>query len=93
VAEDDGQLLGYQISTATTMGGHLARLAVHPAAQGGGIGYALVHDMLSQFTRRGARQVTVNTQQDNLVSLALYQKAGFKRTGEEYPVYQCRSFE
>jgi hypothetical protein len=30
----------------------------------------------------------VNTQQDNLFSLTLYQKAGFTRTGEEYPVYQ-----
>jgi len=29
----------------------------------------------------------VNTQSDNDVSLSLYQKMGFIRTGEEYPVY------
>jgi ribosomal protein S18 acetylase RimI-like enzyme len=90
VAEDNGQLVGYQISTATVLGGHLARLAVIPERQGRGIGYELVRDSLSQFERRGARGVTVNTQQNNLASLTLYQKAGFHRTGEEYPVYQYR---
>jgi len=88
VAELEGELVGYQISTATTMGGHLARLAVKPVHQGKGIGYALLGDMLAQFERRGAYHVTVNTQHDNLISLSLYKKAGFKRTGEEYPVYQ-----
>lgn len=88
VAEDNGRLVGYQISTATVMGGHLARLAVIPESQGQGIGYELVRDSLSQFERRGARGVTVNTQQNNLASLTLYQKAGFHRTGEEYPIYQ-----
>lgn len=87
-AELDGQFVGYQISTATTMGGHLARLAVHPDAQGQGVGFALLRDLLSQFVRRGAHQVTVNTQHDNAISLALYHKAGFHRTGEEYPLYQ-----
>lgn len=88
VAEEDGNLIGYQISTATTMGGHLARLAVNPENQGKGVGHALLGDMLYQFERRGALNVTVNTQNDNLISLSLYQKAGFKRTGEEYPVFQ-----
>ncbi len=88
VAEIDGELVGYQISTATTMGGHLARLAVTPAFQGKGIGYGLLCDMLAQFERRGAYHVTVNTQHDNLSSLSLYQKAGFRKTGEEYPVFQ-----
>lgn len=88
VAESDGRIVGYQISTATPVGGHLARLAVQPEFQGMSIGYNLLRDMLSQFERRGATQVTVNTQQNNEVSLSLYSKLGFERTGEEYPVYQ-----
>jgi ribosomal-protein-alanine N-acetyltransferase len=90
VAENDGEILGYQISTAAPVGGHLARLAVLPSYQGKGIGSALVQDLLWQFRRRGAQRVTVNTQKDNLASLALYRKAGFLSTGEEYPVYQCQ---
>ncbi len=88
VAEDDEGVKGYQISTASPMGGHLARLAVLPENQGGGIGYALVRDTLDQFERRGALRVTVNTQEENLASLSLYAKLGFRLTGEKYPVYQ-----
>jgi ribosomal protein S18 acetylase RimI-like enzyme len=88
VAEVDGRITGYQISTANHMGGHLARLATHPTFQGRGIAYSLLRDLLAQFERRGARQITVNTQNDNHISIALYEKAGFRRTGEAYPVYQ-----
>lgn len=88
VAEENGRLIGYQISTATQMGGHLARLAVLPELQGTGVGYALLDDMLKQGERRGLHTVTVNTQSYNRVSLSLYQKAGFRLTGEEYPVFE-----
>lgn len=91
VAEIGGKIVGYQISTANHMGGHLARLAVHPEHQGRGIGYLLLRDLLMQFERRGARRVTVNTQRDNLASLALYEKANFHPTGEKFPVYQYSS--
>jgi len=88
VAEEAGEIIGYQISTATPMGGHLARLAVNPEHQGKGVGRELVADLLAKFEMRGAQVVTVNTQEDNLVSLSLYEKAGFKPTGEIYSVYQ-----
>jgi len=88
VAELEDQMVGYQISTPTPLGGHLARLAVLPELQGKNIGFSLVSDMLQQFDRRGAQRITVNTQTDNEVSLALYRKAGFKTSDEEYPIYQ-----
>jgi [ribosomal protein S18]-alanine N-acetyltransferase len=88
VAVLDGRSVGYQISTATPMGGHLARLAVEPHLQGHGIGYALIQDLLNQFARRGARSITVNTQKNNRASLTLYQRAGFQLTGEEFPFFQ-----
>ena len=88
VAELNEKIVGYQISTANTMGGHLARLAVMPQYQGKKIGYCLVQDLLNQFHHRGARRVTVNTQSDNHASLKLYRKIGFTYTGEVYPVYE-----
>jgi ribosomal protein S18 acetylase RimI-like enzyme len=90
VAEKDDTIVGYQMSTTNPMGGHLARLAVHPNYQGEGVGYGLVIDMLRQFHRKGAVRVTVNTQQDNSASLYLYEKSGFRKTNEIYPVYQFR---
>ena len=88
VLEDNQKIVGYQISTTAPLGGHLARLAVCPELQGHGLGYALVYDLIQRFKHLGALQVTVNTQYDNQSSLRLYQKAGFKFMGEEYPVYQ-----
>lgn len=88
VAERDGQIVGYQLTTASTGGGHLGRLAVLPNQQGRGIGAALVADLLAHYQAQGAHHVTVNTQDTNAASLSLYQRLGFERTGEAFPVYQ-----
>lgn len=87
VAEQDGCVIGYQISTGNTLGGHLARLGVRKEAQGQGIGSALVGDLMLRLGRHNMSRITVNTQADNAASLALYQKMGFVRTGEQYPVF------
>ncbi len=65
VAETAGQLVGYQLSTRNPLGVHLARLAVRPAMQGKGLGYALVADLVKQAGRHGINHLTVNTQSDN----------------------------
>lgn len=87
VAECNGRIAAYQISTPTQIGGHLARLATHPDFQRQGIASFLLSNLLAEFSLRGAVKVTVNTQEDNLVSVRLYERAGFRRTGEVYPVY------
>ena len=88
VAEMQEGIIGYQISTAGSGGGHLARLAVDPQVRGQGVGYALARDMLVQFHRRGSLRVTVNTQTNNEASIALYQKVGFHTTGEVFPIFE-----
>ena len=90
VAELDGRIVGYQISTPSPIGAHLARLAVHPDAQGHGIGYALVRNLIAYCKSPRNCQISVNTQHNNSTSLALYNKAGFSRTGEKFPVYQYK---
>lgn len=90
LAEIDNEVVAYQISTSMQMGGHLARLATHPRYQRQGIGYTILRDLMKQFKQRGSMRITVNTQEDNLASIALYESAGFSRTGETYPVYQYK---
>ncbi len=87
VAELDGRLIGYQISTGGAFGAHLARLAVMPEEQGSGVGRALVEELILHMQKSGGSRVTVNTQSNNAASLALYSRLGFRRTGEQYPVY------
>jgi ribosomal protein S18 acetylase RimI-like enzyme len=88
VIELDGLVLGYQISTVNSKGGHLARLAVNPLYQSRGLGTMLVADLLDRFQDQGIVQVTVNTQSVNIASLDLYRKFGFRLRDDRYPVRQ-----
>ena len=87
VIENEQGILGYQLSTGGGQRAHLARLAVHPGAQGKGAGRALLSDLFRYITYAGISRLSVNTQSDNQASLNLYQSTGFVRTGEVYPVY------
>ena len=90
VAETGGppRVVGFQISTEGRGSAHLARLAVLPEFQGKGIATALAANAIGYFDSRRVKRVTVNTQQDNLASLAVYERLGFKVTGERYSVWQ-----
>ena len=80
-------IVGYQLSTKSPLGTHLARLGVMPEAQGRGVGSALVSHLIQSFGAGQLSRLSVNTQADNTASLALYQKLGFIRTGEQLPVF------
>jgi len=87
VAWQGSRALGYQLSTASPLGTHLARLAVTPEAQRCGLGSALVGDLIAHIGDGRPSHLTVNTQARNGASLALYRKLDFELTGERYPVY------
>jgi ribosomal protein S18 acetylase RimI-like enzyme len=87
VAENETGIIGYQLTTGSGQRAHLARLAVHPAAQGKGAGRVLLNDLFTYIAYAGIPRLSVNTQNDNQASLSLYQHMGFVRTGEQYPVY------
>lgn len=90
VAEADGQMVGYQLSTAHHQAGHLARLAVLPGWQGRGVGAALVDELIRRFWQRGVRSITVNTQASNLRSQQLYQRYDFQRNHYDLQVWLAR---
>ena len=87
VAEKDGKLIGYQITTLQRNRAHIARLAILPEFQRLRIGYCLVADVINQFRKPWAREISVNTQQDNFKSLGLYRKIGFENTDESFPIF------
>jgi ribosomal protein S18 acetylase RimI-like enzyme len=88
VAYDENGLTGYQISTPTQYGAHLGRLATHPRAQGRGVAYSLLRNLQDHFPPTATVRLSVNTQDTNFKSIALYQKAGFVETPETFPVFQ-----
>lgn len=87
VVMDGEALLGYQITTQTPYGAHLGRLATNKQYQNRGVGYALVHDLVSRLSSQKIPRISVNTQDNNQVSQGLYHKAGFVETNEAYPVF------
>ncbi len=89
VFEQEDRVVGYQLSTLSALGAHIARLAVDPAWQGKGIGKRLVTDILQTLSQKGVDHITVNTQADNAHSRSLYDGLGFDETGRSYPLYEC----
>jgi ribosomal protein S18 acetylase RimI-like enzyme len=88
VIELNGEIVGYQMSSVNGFTAHLARLAVDPRCQRRRIGYRLLQDVLHHFLDRlDVWGVTLNTQDNNHASIALYQQTGFHLTGESFPVY------
>lgn len=87
VAENEsGALVGYQISTGNRFGAHLSRLGVRVEAQGQGIAKTLLTELIQRLSQNQMDEISVNTQEDNVASMALYQKFGFVKTGQVFPV-------
>lgn len=79
VAELDGVLVGYIFSTRESKtSAHLVRVAVDPSAQGHGVGTALLAGEMRHYQQWGIKEVTLNTQVDNIQARKLYEKFGFR---------------
>ncbi len=86
VALWEGKLVGYSAITANGDEAHLARLAVHPAVQGMGIGRQLLIDSIAYAHDQQFTAVALNTQVSNTRSQRLYRQLGFRPTGLVLPV-------
>ncbi|MBE7468769.1 MAG: GNAT family N-acetyltransferase [Anaerolineales bacterium] len=86
VAELDGQIVGYEWFERYHKHAHLTRLAVHPAYQGRGIGAQLLHTAITDALASGANMITLNTQENNYRSRALYERFGFVFSQQRMPV-------
>lgn len=87
VALLDGVVVGYQCSTASYYGAHLARMTVAPSAQRSGVGTALLTHAITGYRRGHLQQLSLNTQTDNVSSHYLYRKFGYHETSERLPVW------
>ncbi|MBV9783979.1 MAG: GNAT family N-acetyltransferase [Acidisphaera sp.] len=81
VAEQDGQLVGMLVLEESSDGLLLDNVAVAPAAQGRGIGHALIRFTEAEAARRGHRTIRLYTHVLMTENVALYTRAGFIETG------------
>ena len=88
VAELNGKLVGFQHSApGRGPAAHLARITVDPAVQGQGVGGQLLAHAIQGYQRRGAINMTLNTESANINAQRLYSRFGYTPNGHEFPLY------
>lgn len=86
-AERDGIVVGYCVGLVVADEVDLANLAVAPSARRGGVGRALVQDLLAAASEGGARVVFLEVRASNAEAQALYASLGFVATGRRRGYY------
>ena len=88
MAEIQGKPVGYLLGTQSGQTAHLARIAVLTENKRQHIASHLMERFFRDLGQMNIQRITLNTQSNNQASLALYDKMGFRRTGETFGVYQ-----
>lgn len=70
---------------------YLQRVAVHPDAQGIGLGRSMVRASMTWARRHGAASMLLNTQPDNDTAIKLYESEGFVRLPSGLHVLKYRT--
>lgn len=84
----DGSPIAYVGITLMRSWGHLDRIAVDPTLQGQGLGRKALDFAVATMVSKGARRAALSTQANNLISRALYESYGFRRTPtHDYRIY------
>lgn len=91
VARRNGEIVGFVLFGRADRRGYLQRLAVHPCAQGLGIGRRLIVDGLRWCRHRRIQRVVVNTEHGNQPALHLYGSLGFELSPMELCILEHRA--
>ncbi|MFN3705230.1 MAG: GNAT family N-acetyltransferase [Thermoflexales bacterium] len=78
VAEIEGVVVGYQLTMRYPLHRHMVRLAVHPHAQGRGIGCALLLRELTGAREQRISALSLNVVSSNTRAMQLYRQLGFQ---------------
>ena len=81
VVRDDETLLGFVVYSRVLDEASIHNIAVHPTAQGGGLGQALLSTALAEAGRGGARSCYLEVRASNAAARRLYDKLGFQLDG------------
>jgi ribosomal protein S18 acetylase RimI-like enzyme len=86
VVEDNGAPVGYACWRLYGDTAHVVNVVVDPAARSRGAGRALIEAVRGRVLAEGARRWYLNTKQDNVVAISLYEKSGFSIEFESWPM-------
>ncbi len=78
VAEDGGEILGYGGITVAADTADIDNVAVREEYRGGGVGTAIITELIKIARERGAKKVFLEVRVSNATAMELYIKSGFK---------------
>ena len=84
----NGRLHGFVLSRLAGDEAEILTIAVESAAQGKGVGAALLREALRQAANAGARAMFLEVAADNIPAVALYRRQGFVQVGERPGYYR-----
>jgi ribosomal protein S18 acetylase RimI-like enzyme len=87
VGRVDRRVVGYAGFVVYGREGHLDRLAVREGEQGKGFGASLLSVSIERMRERGAKRISLTTQETNVRSQALYFRNGFRRSRWTYEIH------
>jgi ribosomal-protein-alanine N-acetyltransferase len=82
-----GRIMGYVCRWIVADEVHVLNLAVDPCARGGGLGAALMREVIAEARRRHADVVTLEVRRSNEAGRRLYERFGFVQVGERAGYY------
>ncbi|TDK25738.1 ribosomal-protein-alanine N-acetyltransferase [Arthrobacter crusticola] len=88
VAEVDGAIVGYAGVMTIDTTADIQTIAVLPGHEGRGIGTAMLHELLAEAARRGAREVLLEVRADNPRAQLLYTRTGFTKISTRRRYYR-----
>lgn len=86
-ALEDDRLVGYADLYLNPPEAEIQTIAVHPEAQGGGIGTELLTSMFAAAIAGGCSRILLETRADNAPAISLYEKHGFVLNGRRPNYY------
>jgi ribosomal protein S18 acetylase RimI-like enzyme len=90
LVEQEGRVLGTVSVVPRTDELYIRSMAVHPAARGQGTGARLLRTVEDFAASQGYRRLVLTTTPFLAGAIRLYERAGFRRTGEEADLFGTR---
>lgn len=81
VAQEDGEILGYQCTYVSFDEGELTNIAVKKSARGKGVGAHLIRCLQEKAKESGVERIVLEARVTNEAAISLYQKMGFVNLG------------
>jgi [ribosomal protein S18]-alanine N-acetyltransferase len=88
IGERSTELLAYVIGWLIEGEGYIANLAVHPGVRGQQIGRSMVERIIAELTSRGADDLALHVNENNLAAIRLYESFGFRTVDKMRDYYE-----